>query len=228
MGRIFLFLLFTAQVSAAAGNAPACEPLILKSEQAHNIPAGLLKAIAHTESGRGDGAGGIRAWPWAANVEGTAKYYDTRDAAVNALQKVLDGGNASFDVGCMQLNWYWHGSHFNDIAAMIDPAENVAYAARYLAELHRETGSWVTATRYYHSRDAARGQAYGARVAAAWTDVTPTATAPRALTFASPAKSASGNESDRRFERAAPLVHLGTHNAYWTHSNLGEGQLPRF
>ena len=58
---------------------------------------------------------------------------------------------AEHHVGCMQINLMHHKKAFPSIEAAFDPAINVAYGAKYLAVLHRETSSWFTAVKRYHS-----------------------------------------------------------------------------
>lgn len=225
------FLLWTTSALAR----PDCEALARNAERQFDLPAGLLVAIARTESGRGGQEGRGRAWPWTMNVAGKGSYYDSRAEALAAMGKVLAGGEEFFDIGCMQLNWYWHGDHFRDLDSMLDPARNVAYAARFLADLSRETRSWDAAVRFYHSRDPARGAAYLERVRGRLADVrdepaflnAPLARSVIAWTAAPPG-AAPGPPDDRRFEQGVPLVPAETATPYWNVPSLGEGGLPSF
>lgn len=234
MVRRFLLAIPAVLGFAVAAAASECEALAFAAERTHGIPAGLLVAIARTESGRSDSETGVRAWPWTANIAGEGRYYATRGKALKDLEQVLSRGEESFDVGCMQLNWYWHGDHFRDLAEMIEPQRNVAYAARFLSELRQETGDWTRAAQLYHSRDAERGAAYGARVAQHWETVAlaPGAVAASQFQFAVPGRSSGGAPRkapiDRRFEAAAPLVQVDTPIPYWISPGLGDGALPRF
>tara|TARA_B100000161_G_C33284079_1_gene295611 strand:- start:92 stop:496 length:405 start_codon:yes stop_codon:yes gene_type:complete len=60
-------------------------------------------------------------------------------------------GVQKIDVGCTQINLMHHKKAFPSIEAAFDPAINVAYGAKYLAALHRETSSRFTAVKRYHS-----------------------------------------------------------------------------
>jgi soluble lytic murein transglycosylase-like protein len=61
-------------------------------------------------------------------------------------------GARSYDVGCFQINYRWHGQHFASLDQMFDPDANAAYAARFLSELYAEFGDWSRAAGAYHSR----------------------------------------------------------------------------
>ena len=221
-----LFLTFLASVAVAGG--PGCETLTAQATARHGLPKGLLTAIARTESGRAQGGSGPRAWPWTSNVRGRGHYYDSKTHALRHLETVVARGERSFDVGCMQLNYRWHGSRFDTLEEMIDPAQNVDYAARYLRELRDETGDWDTATRYYHSRDPSRGQAYLGRVRRALARLDPSST-PEPLPERVMVQVATGTEepSNQRFRSADPLIRLSSQNHYWQHPGLPEGTLPR-
>jgi soluble lytic murein transglycosylase-like protein len=96
-------------------------------------------------------------------MEGTGKWFDTRAAARAYAQAHFDAGARSFDVGCFQINYRWHGQAFASIDAMFDPEANALYAARFLARLYRETGDWTEAAGAYHSRTPAFADRYAER-----------------------------------------------------------------
>lgn len=155
-----------ALAAGAATAAPDCEALAERAAAAEGIPVGLMAAVARVESGRGDGNGGRRAWPWTLNAGGEGSFHATEKAALQRLQALLATGTTNVDLGCMQLNWRWHGGAFPDAATMMDPVANTRYAARFLRRLRDESGSWAAAVALYHSRDPGRGTAYAGRVAA--------------------------------------------------------------
>ena len=74
-------------------------------------------------------------------------------------------GAVSFDVGCFQINFRWHGENFDSVEQMFDPAANSDYAARFMAELYAETRDWTRAAGYYHSRTPEFHNRYSARFA---------------------------------------------------------------
>ena len=57
----------------------------------------------------------------------------------------------SVDIGLMQINWKFHGRHFESLAQLFDPDVNVAYAAKYLKKLLAKHGSTEQAVAFYHS-----------------------------------------------------------------------------
>lgn len=166
MARIpALLLLLVLLPAPAVARTADCEALAEEAARAEGIPAGLLAAISRVETGRSDGNGAVRAWPWTLNQGGQGSYLDSRAEAEAKLMAVVAGGVTNVDVGCMQLNWKWHAQAFTDASHMMDPYANTAYAARFLRALHDQLGDWDAATRAYHSMDPERGAAYQRKVA---------------------------------------------------------------
>ena len=91
-------------------------------------------------------------WPWTVNMEGAGKWFKSQKQALDYVSVNHKRGARSFDVGCFQLNFKWHGSAFSSIEDMFDPNRNALYAANLLKSLFAETGSWETAAGAYHSR----------------------------------------------------------------------------
>lgn len=157
-------LLPLAATPAAADPWAACGQAIAAAERGAGIPPGLLLAIARVESGRARPGGGIAPWPFALNAEGTGRYPESKAAAIAEVEALRARGIRSVDVGCMQVNLFHHPSAFPDLEAALDPPRNVAYAARFLRELHARTGNWAEAVAQYHSGEPGRGLAYHSRV----------------------------------------------------------------
>jgi len=165
LGAATLALAVAPSASAAAKDeAGACLGLIKSAEKSHAIPEGLLKAIGFTESGRVTADGRRVPWPWTVNAEGQGYYFETKKDAIAFVQELQSHGISVIDVGCMQVDLYYHPDAFASLDAAFDPATNVAYAAKFLNELKSETGDWGVATQYYHSRNPYLGQAYAGRV----------------------------------------------------------------
>lgn len=162
----FLTALLCLPLSAVKADpvAPLCEALAARAGAEAGLPEGLLPAIARVESGKRT-AQGVRAWPWTLNQGGDGSYHASLAEALAHLDGLLAKGIRNVDLGCMQLNWRWHGDAFPDAATMMDPVANTRYAAAFLRDLHRQHGSWTQAVAHYHSADPARGPAYAARVA---------------------------------------------------------------
>ena len=159
-----LVTLLVTGPAAASDEAGACLGHISGTEKSEAIPQGLMKAIGFTESGRTTADGRRVPWPWTVNAQGQGHYFETKKDAIAFVQELQAAGVRVIDVGCMQVNLYYHPNAFASLDAAFDPATNVAYAATFLNELKAETGDWGVATQYYHSRTPYLGQAYAGRV----------------------------------------------------------------
>ena len=141
-----LAFMFSAPGAAAQTQGNACEREMVRAARKHGVPLGMLYAVGLTETGRGDS---LR--PYALNVEGRAIYDVDRDGALRHFQAARRAGAKLIDVGCMQVNHHFHGSKFASVEDMLDPAQNVDYAARFLVELKAREGSWTRAVARYHA-----------------------------------------------------------------------------
>ena len=150
---------------AMAGGVPDCEAMATRIGAAEGLPPGLLPAISRIESGRRVGRI-VRAWPWTLNHAGRGLYFETREEALAYLRQTVAEGSRNIDVGCMQVNHYWHGENFPSVEAMLDPETNIRYAVRFLKELHARKGSWEAAVKHYHSAEPSKNVAYHRRVLA--------------------------------------------------------------
>src|SRR5580704_17975296 len=68
----------------------------------------------------------------------------------------------------MQVNLMYHPTAFTTLDMAFEPAVNADYAARFLVELHEQTGDWTTATADYHSSNPGEGGPYADKVTAVW------------------------------------------------------------
>lgn len=163
-------LVAMAAMVMMAGLAPAtasvmdCESIAAQTGARNGLPPALLPAISRVETGMKQGDKGVRGWPWTLNVQGKGYYFKTREAALTKLRSVIKSGVTNVDVGCMQINYRWHHNNFASIEEMMSPEANTQYAAEFLTRLARRHGSWETATKYYHSAEPERGDAYLGRV----------------------------------------------------------------
>ncbi|RLT93248.1 transglycosylase SLT domain-containing protein [Ketobacter sp.] len=57
----------------------------------------------------------------------------------------------SVDIGLMQINWKFHGRHFDSLDQLFEPQVNITYAAKYLKKLLARHGSTERAVAFYHS-----------------------------------------------------------------------------
>ncbi len=96
-------------------------------------------------------------------MEGKGNWFDTPDQALAYVNQHFQRGARSFDVGCFQLNYKWHGQAFSSVQQMFDPTANALYAAKFLQELYAEKGNWVDAAGAYHSRTPLYANSYKTR-----------------------------------------------------------------
>jgi hypothetical protein len=157
-----IFLVLSAPSLAAATTEMVCDTAARQVAQETNVPLSVLRSITRTETGRARG-GQLQPWPWTVNMEGKGHWFETEDAARAYVFKEFRRGARSFDVGCFQINFKWHGENFRSIDQMFDPIENARYAARFLTRLHSETGDWSRAAGAFHSRTPKYAEKYRAR-----------------------------------------------------------------
>lgn len=169
--NIFVHVLAVAHAclvspSLAAVNATSianiCETAAHVASLESDVPLDVLRSISLTETGR-KRKDTFQPWPWTVNMEGVGKWFDNLDAARHYVGKHHSRGARSFDVGCFQINYRWHGHHFESVDAMFDPLTNARYAARFLSELYAEFGDWSIAAGAYHSRSPKYANKYRTR-----------------------------------------------------------------
>lgn len=168
---IFMFIFLIEKgygIEAPTPSLNNCAVHVDQYEKHHNIPTGLLHAISKVESGRKDITGRIVAWPWTVNAEGQGYYFPTKEEAIKAVQRMQLKGIKSIDVGCMQVNLYYHPNAFHTLIDAFDPDKNVAYAAQFLTGLKNEHASWRTAVAHYHSANPVHHTAYRQNVLGVW------------------------------------------------------------
>jgi len=141
-----------------------CDAVSAAAARAQNMPSDALYAITLSETGRTRG-GAFRPWPWTVNMEGRGFWFDTREEAYAYVMERYNAGARSFDVGCFQINYKWHGMNFESIEAMFDPMINATYAAQLLSGLNDEFGDWTKAAGAYHSRTETYASRYRTRYA---------------------------------------------------------------
>ncbi len=142
--------------------ATVCDAAAVTAAQQTGVPLSVMRAITRVETGR-PGLHGLSPWPWTVNMEGDGQWFPTEAEARRFAQAHLDAGVRSFDIGCFQLNYRWHGQAFASIDAMFEPEANALYAAQFLSSLHDEYGDWDQAAGAYHSRNPDLAGAYRAR-----------------------------------------------------------------
>jgi hypothetical protein len=167
LGLVLLALLAPAaparaETPAAADPAALCEAAIASGARRGGVPVEVLLAVALTETGQ-ERDGRLRAWPWAINREGKGFWFKSREEALAFGRQSLAEGRPSFDVGCVQINYRWHGHAFPSLEDMFDPEWTATYAAQFLRTLYEERGSWSEAAGAYHSLTPDKATTYRAR-----------------------------------------------------------------
>ena len=187
MGRAFWraalpFLLVVAGFAGMAGAGPGvatdappetptmlCAQAVAEVEARLDIPAQLLSAIALAESGRWDAKHRKSvSWPWTIYAEGHAHYPTTKKSAIAAVRSMMARGVKNIDVGCMQVNLFYHPNAFDSLASAFDPATNAAYAGDLLSRLQNTHRSWSRAIAFYHSATRKYAIPYLRRVQRLW------------------------------------------------------------
>lgn len=152
--------------------AKLCTRYLPRHERQYGIPVHLLAAIASTESGRyHKGIGLTIPWPWTINAEGKGYFFDSKEEAIRAVQKLQSQGVKSIDVGCMQVNLRHHPGAFANLNEAFEPRYNVAYAASFLRRNYDDLGSWKAAAAAYHSRTPEYGNRYIGLVYNTWNKI---------------------------------------------------------
>ncbi len=165
---VFGFLPAQAQDIPLADTS-LCQAEIDQVEKGSRIPAQMLKAISMVESGRWDKkAKRIVPWPWTVMARGEGKFFENRHQAINYVKGLLMAGIRNIDIGCMQINWQYHGDKFPSIESMFEPQYNVRYAAKFLIDLKETHRSWTQAIAHYHSSTTKFNRPYKKRVFDSW------------------------------------------------------------
>lgn len=148
---VLLAALSALAAAASTSNAQAsavglCEREIQAAAAKYGIPEGILYSVGLTETGR---KGSL--YPYALNIEGKPFFPPSEDAALQQFAMAKQAGAKLIDIGCMQINHYFHGENFASVEAMFDPHANVEYAAKFLRDLHDRHDTWTMAVARYHA-----------------------------------------------------------------------------
>tara|TARA_B100000315_G_C14588987_1_gene594707 strand:+ start:854 stop:1795 length:942 start_codon:yes stop_codon:yes gene_type:complete len=153
-------------------NTYLCQSQTRGFETALGIPPHLLTAISLAESGKWDDTNrALFAWPWTVMAKGKGHYLPSKAAAIAKVRILQAQGVKNIDVGCMQINLYYHPKAFEDLNAAFDPERNVGYAANFLAAINQSTLSWPQAAANYHSTTPSKNEIYLNKVLGLWQKV---------------------------------------------------------
>lgn len=123
-----------------------CEKHLAAASRKHDVPVGVLYAVGLTETGRGG-----KLHPYALNIEGRTFVASGKREALIAFRAARKEGKKLIDLGCMQVNHYYHAKNFRSADDMLAPERNIDYAARFLRQLYIEHKSWTMAVARYHA-----------------------------------------------------------------------------
>jgi soluble lytic murein transglycosylase-like protein len=141
-----MIFIFSGNLSAYAEGEHLCEREMARAAVKYDVPLAVLYAVGLTETGQKQSL-----HPFALNLAGPSFFFATRQEALRRFDEAKKSGIKLIDIGCMQINHFYHSSHFQSLEAMFDPRENVDYAARFLKELKQKEGSWTLAAARYHA-----------------------------------------------------------------------------
>lgn len=151
--QLLLATILTLESALASSHVP--ESLMIKIAHEEGIPLKLLKSIAYVESGF---------HPWSLNIKGQSHVFANQQQAEAYLEKVLEQGHTSIDIGCTQINWHWHGKNFKSAKDLLSPSICLRYAARLLKSHRRSSKTWMKAALLYHSSNHQHQQIYRTRL----------------------------------------------------------------
>lgn len=102
------------------------------------------------------------------NANGSGSWFASRAEAIDFVRTVRARGVRLIDVGCFQIDLFYHPAAFSTLEQAFDPSANADYAARFLTVLHDRTGSWAAAIASYHSGVGSEGEIYRQKVMSQW------------------------------------------------------------
>lgn len=147
----------------------ACDRAAARAERQWNVPAGLLAAIGAVESGRTDASGlHRRAWPWSINAEGWSYIAASKADAMSTVRVLQARGIRLIDVGCFQVDLFYHPRAFASLNEAFNPEANARAASDILLLARFNATAWEPAIAAYHSASLLRGGWYLRQVLAAW------------------------------------------------------------
>lgn len=162
MKYVLFFIAFIHSIAATASQPEMvykCSTLSRMIEIEEGLPPLLLSAITFIESSD---------MPWVIGVKGGSHRFNTKKGALAKIKELRAKRQKNFDVGCMQINHFYHKDKFQSDEDMLNPVRNIRFAARLLKELKAETGSWEKAIAYYNSRDLRYSNPYANKVYQHW------------------------------------------------------------
>jgi hypothetical protein len=149
----------TSPAKAAPSQPASCVDHALEAERQYQIPSGLLVSLSLVETGMGG-----KPQPFVINDDGRAVRAETMEEAARHIRDRAGRLREGLFVGCMQLSVTHHSKNFKPVEHILDPRQNVFYAARYLKRLRAEMGSWTKAVGRYQGGTREQRLAYVCKV----------------------------------------------------------------
>lgn len=170
VGAIALLTVGTAAGQQSSDDPTSvCERAAREAERDWHLPQGLLAAIGLVESGRRSPAGASPIiWPWTINAERQGSYQPSKAAAVGMVRNLQRRGISVIDVGCFQVDLFYHPYAFTSLDEAFDPRTNARAAARILDVGRSGSTGWDGAIAAYHSAVPLFGAIYLQKVRDAW------------------------------------------------------------
>jgi hypothetical protein len=171
-------ILLCVTLNQAAGQQQADDPTVAcgraarRAELDWQLPTGLLSAIGIVESSRRASTGTFPIiWPWTIDAEGHGFYEPSKAAAVDRVRTLKLRGIRLIDVGCFQIDLFYHPYGFAGLEEAFDPDSNARAAARILSLGRLNSTGWDGAIAAYHSAVPLIGAVYLQRVRTVWSYV---------------------------------------------------------
>lgn len=138
----------------AASTSNVCERELARASAVYNIPLPVLYAVGLQESGIN---GHLQ--QYMLNVAGKDYLATSLPDAMRAFNEARAQGIKLIDIGCLQVNYYYHGKKFRSVEQMFNPRLNVDVAAQELRDWRKSQGNWTMAVaRYNASKHNVAGQ----------------------------------------------------------------------
>lgn len=125
-----------------------CDANMIDAAQKYQVPLPILYAVSMAEAG-------VKQiiQPYALNIDRHSIFPQTKEQALFEIKKAKQNGAKYIDIGCMQVNERYHGKNFGSLLDMLDPKQNINYAASFLHKLYQAKKSWTGAVARYHTGD---------------------------------------------------------------------------
>ncbi|MFG1397339.1 transglycosylase SLT domain-containing protein [Roseixanthobacter pseudopolyaromaticivorans] len=140
--------------SGGASTSNVCERELARASAIYNIPLPVLYAVGLQETGVN---GHLQ--QYMLNIAGKDYLATSLPDAMRAFNAARAQGISLIDVGCLQVNYYYHGKKFRSVEQMFEPRLNVEVAAQELQDWRKSQGNWTMAVaRYNASKQNVAGQ----------------------------------------------------------------------